>query len=288
MRSIHLIILAIVLLFINEFVLAQATDRRATGGGNSSSAGAYNTATKENGLQQVAGLAGLGFSVYLGYQSCYPKPDPVLCPMSVMGALQSLSMQRSAGANTDPSRYALVDTNFCTQNPSFCTPDGLPLAQNPPSDNPDYRDLLDKLRPLAKTQGVDIDDPASVSAYQKKMEDADYAGGPNRALGSLTPEQQAMIDKAKKEAASKFHVASVELENSGGGGGWGKSSGANKEGFDLASLMKGLDGKTEREPSAAGLQKNIGGEPIGVAADNIFLQVSRRYQQKIQAQIFIK
>jgi hypothetical protein len=98
---------------------------------------------------------------------------------------------------------------------------------------------------------------------------------------------QAMIDKAKKEAASKFHVASVELESSGGGGGWGKNSAA-KEGLDLASLMKGLDGKTEREPSAAGLQKNIGGEPIGVAADNIFLQVSRRYQQKIQAQSFIK
>lgn len=97
----------------------------------------------------------------------------------------------------------------------------------------------------------------------------------------------AKLEKVKIGAAT----ASNGYEEGGGGGGAGVSgdgSGSDDGSSAYAGGGRGL-GKTglERDPSSlAGMSKNYNGEPIGVAADSIFLMMSRRYKVKESQESF--
>lgn len=136
--------------------------------------------------------------------------------------------------------------------------------------------------------GVDFTNPNSVKQFAlTNGMDPDTAmqdGGNIQA----SPALQAAIDKAKndflnKMAASGYSTSSVAFD-SGGGAAHGRGlSGKGDANATLASLMKNLKDQGDRDPaSVAGLSKNFNGESIGVAADDIFKIVSRRYQQKVK------
>jgi hypothetical protein len=89
------------------------------------------------------------------------------------------------------------------------------------------------------------------------------------------------MDQATKDALAHYHVIAVPTEGGGGGAGpKGTAAGPN-----IQDLLAELKGKRALA-SVAGLKKSLNGDPIGVAADNIFKQVSRRYQYKISTHTF--
>ncbi|MFM6928080.1 MAG: hypothetical protein ACKOX6_06415 [Bdellovibrio sp.] len=97
--------------------------------------------------------------------------------------------------------------------------------------------------------------------------------------------------KIEKKAMDKLKIGAQTAANGyeeGGGGGGGFGSGGAADAGDPGSAVAagahglGKDNLTSRDPSslAAGMSKNYNGEPIGVAADSIFLMMTRRYKVK--------
>jgi len=96
--------------------------------------------------------------------------------------------------------------------------------------------------------------------------------------------------KIEKKALEKVKIGAQTAANGfeeGGGGSGGLGSGGAGDGEGDGSHVAGAQGLgkgslTTRDPSslAAGMSKNYNGEPIGVAADSIFLMMTRRYKVK--------
>ena len=107
-----------------------------------------------------------------------------------------------------------------------------------------------------------------------------------------------MYDAASKKALAKVEkmkigalTASSGFEEGGGGGGsgaWDISGGPEEYAYSGGGAGSGLGSSGERDPAAAvaGMQKNYNGDPIGVAADSIFLMMNRRYKVKDSQESF--
>ena len=151
------------------------------------------------------------------------------------------------------------------------------------------QDTLNSGIQAAKAAGIDPTNPDSVaSAAQNAGLDGSGDGGLSAGLDKLSPDQQAAIAAEKDKLMTQFHVSGVGTEGGGGGGG-GKVAKGNG-GDDLAGLLDGLgkgSGGSRDPASVAGLSKMFNGDSIGVAGDNIFKKVSRRYQAKIQQKKFL-
>lgn len=94
------------------------------------------------------------------------------------------------------------------------------------------------------------------------------------------------IDKKALEKVKIGSATAVNGIDEGGGMGGGSSRSAASDGPPAYPGYDGAGGKVgsllDKDPSrlAAGMTKNYNGEPIGVAADSIFLMMSRRYKVK--------
>ena len=102
-------------------------------------------------------------------------------------------------------------------------------------------------------------------------------------------QMQAELKKAEKD---KPNVLAIGTEGGGGGGGGkgGGGGGSGAAGPDMDAFMRQLMGKNKsRTPaSVVGMNKNFGDDRIGVAGDNIFSMIQRRYSAKYKANHFIK
>ncbi|UYL10677.1 hypothetical protein B9G69_008825 [Bdellovibrio sp. SKB1291214] len=94
---------------------------------------------------------------------------------------------------------------------------------------------------------------------------------------------QKAMDKLKIGALTK--VSGYEEGSSGGGGSRSPGSDGSSSGAYPGYAGAGSGARTsllDKDPSklVSGMSKNYNGEPIGVAADSIFLMMSRRYKVK--------
>lgn len=96
------------------------------------------------------------------------------------------------------------------------------------------------------------------------------------------------VTNAEKAAEAKVKM-SAGLEDGGGGGGSGGPQGpSDDDGKDKLKKIAKAPVVPKRDPAQmAGLQKNYNGEPIGVAQDDIFLMMSRRYKLKDSQDTFL-
>ena len=72
----------------------------------------------------------------------------------------------------------------------------------------------------------------------------------------------------------------------GGGSGAGSTASSSDSGAGYAPVAAAPVGVVRDPSSLAGMQKNYNGEPIGVAADSIFLMMNRRYKVKESQESF--
>ena len=114
---------------------------------------------------------------------------------------------------------------------------------------------------------------AGMSAADAKM----MAGSLN-SMGSAVNAKDALAKENSKDAAFGENGA-------GGGGASGKGTGVNANGN--ANGGKDLEGSKRDPASAEGLAKDFNGDMIGVAGDDIFKMMNRRYKLKASQDNFI-
>lgn len=146
-----------------------------------------------------------------------------------------------------------------------------------------------------KTQKINMPKGESYDAKSFASEKAMLDAG---LPGDMVSGAIGMYDAASKKALAKVEkmkigalTASSGFEEGGGGGGsgaWDSSGGPEEYAGYAGGAGSGLGGSGDRDPAAAvaGMQKNYNGDPIGVAADSIFLMMNRRYKVKDSQESF--
>lgn len=191
-----------------------------------------------------------------------------------------LTGNQSDGLGRDPYGYTKPDINDPT-NPVATDPNVRALGKN-----------MAKIKGMfdPKTGSIRTPDGKSYKASDFASKSAMAAAGiPNgaalgaiAAYGEIQKKAAAKVEKLKIGAATE---ATGFDEGGGSGSGSVASSGDEGAGMGVAAATPryGLD----RDPSSlAGMQKNYNGEPIGVAADSIFLMMNRRYKVKESQESF--
>jgi hypothetical protein len=169
----------------------------------------------------------------------------------------------NGGTGTSPISGGVADTTLPTPG----SPGGLNTL------SPTAQAAYNNAQKIAAANGT------TISALADKGDEAIKNGNfdPN------DPAIMAALKLAQKEVKSNFKVSSVATIDSSGGG---RQNRANTDGgLDLNALMNQM--KNRQPASVAGLQKTLNGEAIGVAGDNIFQQVTRKYKNKISGQSFL-
>lgn len=157
--------------------------------------------------------------------------------------------------------------------------------------DPNVKAVASTLKQLAAS-GVYNPKTGTYTVGDKTYKQSDFSSAGSMASAGFS---KGMIDGAlamnadaeKKAIAKLDKLKSSEngFVEGGGGGGAGPVTSTDEVGAhqSIGKTKKNFD----REPTnLAGMSKNYNGEPIGVAADSIFLMMSRRYQVKDSQESF--
>jgi hypothetical protein len=155
---------------------------------------------------------------------------------------------------------------------------------------------LNNLSNLLKKNGMGIDlKTGKVTLPNGKSIDSSIMGQGAGAIAAATGLPESAINKAleemRKTTKNQLNMLNSDkyrLSFSGGGRGGLENAGDKKEGpgLDFSKLFGNR--KPTAVPKVSGLQKNIGGTAVGVAQDDIFQMVQRRYQEKNKSDFFSK
>jgi hypothetical protein len=240
-----------------------AAPASGSGGATNASGAAGNSMVM--GLAEGAVSAGMG--AYLMSTGCPNAAKHMECIMgaSLVSAGATDAVQAQGYGNTG-SQIAAGSPGVGTGDPGT---GGAGL-------DPFMQGLLNTANQIAAGTGSTLQDLAN----QGDAAAADGGGGLGSFASQLPQSVKDGMKKAGEAAAAHYRVSAVAMEDRGGG------KQKDEGGLDLSSLLSGL--KNDRGPaSIAGLQKSLNGEPIGVAQDNIFKQVTRKYQSKIASRTFL-
>ncbi len=251
----------------------------------------------------------MGTLMYTQYTSCKAACN-VSCgwkctPYAGMAALSvaTAGMSAAEGRSTDrgviPSLYNFPNPydNFNPDVEEFNPPGG-PGADggDPPgpgrgAGGPSPTEILTNL----EKDGISIDEKNGMlhtpDGSVPLSTFADVSEG-MEALGA-NEDQIAQVLALSQQVADQFGANVVGMEvNTGGGGGRPAMGRIQLDDSDpLGDYLRSLRGPASQKSAAervAGKSRMLGGEPIGVAADNIFEMVHRRYQQKRKQGLFIE
>lgn len=120
----------------------------------------------------------------------------------------------------------------------------------------------------------DFSSPAAMAA----------AGMPQSSIDQAMAKADEIMKQVEADADKKLKAAGEGSDSFAGGGGFGGAKTMVVDQIDPAMAAAGIiprNAVSERNPAAlAGVSKDYHGEKIGVAANNIFLMMARRYQLK--------
>ncbi|MCB0390722.1 MAG: hypothetical protein KDD58_05515 [Bdellovibrionales bacterium] len=286
-------------------------NRGYAGGGTGGGANAAgNSNGSKAGLSTALNVATGAVAMYAFNASCATTPPGCQYMYLMMGLTSFAQAAQSSGAGGGSFNSAgLVDSCPECFNvpvvPGMKVDDGngagfgLNLPPNTPIDGP-YKTAGELNAAIQKLKG-DIDK----SGYDLNLEKQTVTdpNGTETSLSSLNDmlsngtglsesEYADLKDKMKKisdKVNADYKVSSMGFD--GGGGGGGSLGQFNFEGLDSNSMLDDYLKRLRqgRKPAAvAGMQRVVNGEAIGVAGDDIFKMVRRRYQSKRDANIFIE
>ena len=234
----------------------------------------------------VNGVVGAGLMAYCATctGSCHWA-----CAMGAMALAQAATNFLMAGASeetADASQFGGgINTDGGYQTPTFDTGD---LSPEENTALADFKRLNvpGKIKEL-EDKGYKVNDDGTVTTPAGTFPASSFgsAGGIS-ALGEDGDKAMSTVDKLAKAAKDKYRV--VAMGTGGGGGGSGFSAGDYKYESPLGSYLDALKnkGKKRKPASVAGMNKVVGGTKIGVAADDIFKMIHRKYQQKRKMNTF--
>lgn len=203
---------------------------------------------------------------------CNPQ-NPAPCIMAPLALAQAASLGgTSAGASNTGNLSSLNPTGAQNSNlPGYGSPGGVPT-------------VTEVKKTLAKNGATLSEDGKTVTMADGKTMAVDASVMTEQGMRSmgLTEPQIAAAKASLAEAQAK--AGKVNSPETGSGGGGGVPSAVAAESGAATEAAK----KSGRKPSLSGLSKNFGNDKIGVAADNIFEMITRRYKAYEATDTFFK
>lgn len=257
---------------------------------------------QQQGVNQVAIKTDRSFNwttaALAGAATYFATQAAGYCSSIVAASACVITLGYLAGTLDQKEKTRLINNNVqatsCASSAQGCNPNGFPSSGDPQIDGIINSGVADF--PAAKM------DAKTGKIYDKKNNKAysvsDFASPQAMAAAGFS---KSSIDQAMamaKAAEGKAAESSLANQNNGGGyeeGGGGHGGGsttiaieedASALGPSGASGLGGNDKNDELTRGVAGLSKNYHGNPIGVAADDIFKMMARRYQLKEKQDTF--
>lgn len=218
---------------------------------------------------------------------------PTTCALAAMAAVSLISSLKTA----KKARGIEGDLSCASSNSCFNNGQG---DGNGPGNNPNYN-----LNPNNPGDRALVELERRSNAADRFLQDreregyridrnrgtiTDPKGNPinsvNAAMdsGGMNPQQRAQAERDLAEAAAEGESLLKRMEEydeeiGGGGGGGNGGSGYNPSSADIRAMRYPTQ-RGASDPSVAGLSVNHGEDRIGVAGDNIFDMIHRRYQSR--------
>lgn len=266
-----------------------------------------------NSMGQAMSYLTGGMFLTMGYQdiktgtSCSPSPCSALIAKGVFEVMLGMLSMAQGKAHGKAAGQA-GSTGFNTDGfgdlggNSSNEPYGLDDPNNPLNKDPQFAAIKGNISKLEQ-MGVLDSKTGTAKVGGKTYKASDFASKESMAAAGLPPgaiaglmELSGNLEKKAKEKYDKLKLGAMTAANGyeeggggGGGGGFGAGSGSSDDMGSSAGLGGGGlgAGAFNRDPAnLAGMQKNYNGEPIGVAADSIFLMMTRRYKVKESQESF--
>lgn len=143
-----------------------------------------------------------------------------------------------------------------------------------------------------KSQGYKLNEDGSVTDPKGKTYPAGFGSVADLKSSGADGKGLAFVKNLQDEYNKKFkdamaNVSSMGFNNAGGGAGGGGSSYQADNSDPFADFLKKMKNKNRAPTSVAGMKKVINGDAIGVAQDNIFDMIHRRYKKKKESGFFL-
>ncbi|HEX7674601.1 MAG TPA: hypothetical protein VF412_10530 [Bdellovibrio sp.] len=262
-----------------------------------------NQSSSGNGMAQALNYVTGGAEVVMGGMMIKAGSSSENWGEVAAGVLMvSMGLTNIAQGNEHGSAAGTADaTGFATDGFGGLNPSGGTDSSNPyvsaAVKDPNYQAVGSTLKTL-EAQGIYNPKTGAFTVGDKTYSASDLSSASNMAAAGIPQGAiagaMAANAEAEKKALAKLekvnpNIAAATKENGyedGGGAGGGGSSGSSSSSGDPGMgggrmAGTGLGKNSGRDPSSfSGMSKNYNGEPIGVAADSIFLMMSRRYKVK--------
>jgi len=246
---------------------------------------ADNAKGQNSGAQTMSYLMG-GMFIATGTPMVSGCPSPS-CPVGIMLIGMGIMSFMQGDSNGDSAGQAAGTSGLTNSYGTHSTGGGT----KPPSST--VKAVEAQVKALEKAGILDSKTGTiKVPNSDKKYKVTDFADAAAMAAAGFPPgaisgamNAAARAEKSAREKAIKLGAMTAANGYAEGGGGAGGGSGGLAAAGDynagLGAGAGGGAGKLNRDPAqVAGMQKNFNGEPIGVAADSIFLMMKRRYKVK--------
>ena len=266
-----------------------ATGTETTAGTISVKDSSDKTSSSNSAGQMMSYLTGAKlFGEAAQHFSKCPKPSPGDCAMGALKALMGALSMAQGGAHGGTAAGANYSSGLTDGSGGVTPAYNDPYAEQTAAAYQQAKDALAKLEKGVAGSKIDVK-KGTLTTYDGKTYDLTKGGTPEgMAAAGFTPgaisgamEYGAKISKEMQDKVDKLKLGAMTAAggfDEGGGGGRGYASSSDSSN---GSGGGGSGIKLERDPAnLAGMQKNYNGEPIGVAADSIFLMMNRRYKVK--------
>lgn len=249
---------------------ARLAAQQANKNGNTENQGKDAGSSQMMGM--LAGLAGAAFSAGMAMKTCTTKPPQPSCPAWIIGALASAAVAAAMGAAKKKSNQTVTDVS------SSLPVDSKVEAQTESrlvETNRQIEETASKvgIKANTKTASIRLPDGRTLNA-------ADLGNKQALAAAGFSPAEIASFQDATQKALKEGQkVAAKGLDSNGGGAGEALAvgSGAGLKTTE-ATTPETAAGGARRDPAQTqGLSKDYNGSPIGVASENLFTLINRRY-----------
>jgi hypothetical protein len=247
-------------------------------------------------LGMLAGLAGAAFSGYKAAQAAATCPKGPECPMTplwILGALASAAVAMAMGKAKNKSDNTVADVTGGNLGGT-----GTNTTTTDVTQTPEYKETERNLQAAAsKIPGMSVNMRTGTLKFPngKEIKASDLGNKQAMAAAGMSGDEiagfEAAFKQAMKEGEKKAKSKGIDANQGNEGeiaGGAGGSSRAMTSSNDNPGYGGMAANAVNRDPAqVAGLSKNFNGEPIGVASENLFTLINRRYDHKAQHDTFI-
>lgn len=235
----------------------------------------------QSGAQMASQMMGAALT-----PTCAMQPMPPTCPMGILSMIQAGML----GGSSKGAKDAAVATSVGSGSTSTLTDTAAPTAGGSLSSSSGSSVSAAKAELAKLGYSLSADGSQLTTPNGKTMATGSFGTSAGMSAAGFSEGQirdaQAKIADAQAKISAKLKGVIDGGGDGGGGGGGNGLGGSHGGGGNLVYHIGGVRKKVD--PNVSGMTKNFGGDKIGVAGDDIFEMITRRYKVNDQANTFFK